>query len=102
MEAKGTKADSETRLFMDLIKVDNPHVMNCLIDQRNIDRILCTENMDHAVELTSKKENVPPNLARIILLEPYTEYYPAPLYRSYSMRNNVIKFLRISVAHREK
>lgn len=102
VKGKSVKADAHSVVLLDLINVDNPHIFNTIIDQRNIEKILVTESNDHAKDITSKKENVPPNLSRVILLEPYCEYYPAPLFRSYALKNFPLKFLRIASAHHEK
>lgn len=98
---KCVQSDSQSIRLMDLIVVDNPVVMNCLIDSRCIETILFTESFEHAVHLTSKKENVPQNLMKLLLLEPYSEYFPAPAYRSYAKTTGPSRFLRVSAAERE-
>lgn len=91
----------QTIRLMDLIVVENPVVMNCLIDQCNIETILFTESFEHAIHLTSKRENVPRNLFKLLLLEPYSEYFPAPNYRSYAKTSKSSRFLRVNAAERE-
>lgn len=86
--------------IMDGIRVDNVMVLNLLIDMCNIDRVLLTESTDFAEQITSRKENVPRNLLRIIVTKPYAEYYPAPMYRSYSKTTQHQKLLRVSEADR--
>lgn len=99
---KCVEADAHTRRLMDLIVVDSPVVMNCLIDQCNIETILFTQSFEHATHITSKKENVPKNLSRVILLNPYSEYFPAPSYRSYTKQSRPSRNLRVNAAGREK
>lgn len=98
---KCVASDPQTVRLMDLIVVENPIVMNCLIDFGNIETILFTESFEHATRITSKKENVPHNLYKLILLEPYSEYFPAPAYRSYAKTTRPSRHLRVSAAERE-
>lgn len=98
---KCVASDEHTIRLMDLIVVENPIVMNCLIDQCNVETILFTESFEHAIHITSKKENVPQNLFKLLLLEPYSEYFPAPAYRSYSKTSKTSRFLRVNGAERE-
>lgn len=93
--------DAHTVRLMDVIVVQNPIAMNCLIDSCSIETILFAESFDHASHLTSKKENVPRNLSKLILLEPYSEYFPAPAYRSYSKMMRQTRYLRVDGAQRE-
>lgn len=101
VSGKCVASDDQSIRLMDLIVVDNPIVMNCLIDSCNIETILFTESFEHAVHLTSKKENVPQNLFKLLLLEPYSEYFPAPAYRSYTKTSRPTRLLRVSAAERE-
>lgn len=102
VSGKCVQSDSHTTRLMDLIIADNPVVMNCLIDQCNIETILFTKSFEHATHITSKKENVPNNLSKVILLEPYSEYFPAPAYRSYAKISRPSRYLRVNEADREK
>lgn len=86
---------------MDLITVSNPDVMNCLIDQVKIETILVTDNQEHAINLTSRQENVPENLFKVIVTEPYRECYPAPMYRSYTKQKYSATILQPNMAQRE-
>lgn len=101
VDGKCVVPDAHTVRLMDLIVVENPIAMNCLIDHCNIETILFTESFEHATHLTSTRANVPPNLSRLILLEPYSEYFPAPNYRSYAKTSRTSRFLRVSEAQRE-
>lgn len=101
VSGKCVASDEHTVRLMDLIVVENPIVMNCLIDHCNIETILFTNSFDHATHITSKKENVPRNLFKLILLEPYSEYFPAPAYRSYAKTTKPSRYLRINAAERE-
>lgn len=82
------------RILMDVIKVSDPVVMNCLIDQKKIESIVLVENIDDAIELTQNTEDVPQNLFKVILMRPLSEYYPAPNYRTYAMREKPARFIQ--------
>lgn len=99
---KSVRSCSKASVLMDVIKVKNPNILNCLIDQSGIETILLVDNYEYAMHLTSKKENVPDNLAKVILLEPYSEFHPAPKYRSYSKKLKPAKFLRVDESQRER
>lgn len=99
---KCVQSDANSVRLMDLIVVDNPVVMNCLIDQCMIETILFTKSLEYATHITSKKENVPRNLYKVVLLDPYSEYFPAPNFRSYSKRPRQSRNLRVNEAEREK
>lgn len=102
VSSKCVHSDNHTIRLMDLIVADSPVVMNCLIDQCSIETILFTKSFDYATHITSKKENVPSNLSKVILLEPYSEYFPAPAYRSYAKTSRPSRNLRVNKADREK
>lgn len=99
---KCVEADGNTLRLMDMIVADSPVAMNCLIDQCNIETILFTESFEYATRITSKKENVPRNLSKVILLKPYTEFFPAPAYRSYAKQSKPSRNLRVNAADRER
>lgn len=99
---KEAQSNSNSVLLMNVIKVKNPNIMNCLIDQSSIETILLVDNYEYAIHLTSKKENVPANLSKVVLLDPCSEFYPAPKYRSYSKTLKPAKFLRMDDSQREK
>lgn len=85
-------------VLFNVIKVDDPVVMNCLIDHKVIERIVLVDNMESATELTQNEENVPENLQKVVLLRPYSEYYPAPDYRTYSLRENPPRYIQTNTA----
>lgn len=95
-------ADANTVRLMDMIVADHPVVMNCLFDQCNIETVLFTPSFDYATHITSKKENVPQNLSKVILTNPYSEYFPAPAYRSYTKQSRPSRNLRVNAADRER
>lgn len=90
-----------SRLAMDLIHCEDPVVMNCLIDQCKVERILLVEDERLAVKLTSEEENVPQNLLRVILKNPLSDFYPAPNYRSYSNSQRYVNFLQVNMEQRK-
>ncbi|XP_055379842.1 structural maintenance of chromosomes protein 6 isoform X2 [Condylostylus longicornis] len=87
----------DTILVMNEIKCDNPVVMNCLIDRGKIETILLTENQTLAINLTAYEENVPRNLLKVILLNPFLEYCPAPKYRAYSLTERPPRYLQVNM-----
>lgn len=99
---KSVHSSSKAPILMDVIKVKNPNIMNCLLDQSAIETILLVDNYEYAIHLTSKKENVPANLSKVVLLDPCSEFYPAPKYRSYSKKLKPAKYLRVDVSQRER
>lgn len=99
---KSVQPDGNSVSVIDLVKVSDSNILNCLIDQCKIETILITDSQDYAIRTTSRKENVPQNLFKVIVTEPYTEFYPAPLYRTYSKRTVVQKYLQPNMANREK
>uniref|UniRef100_A0A182QPX3 Structural maintenance of chromosomes protein 6 n=1 Tax=Anopheles farauti TaxID=69004 RepID=A0A182QPX3_9DIPT len=86
-----------THLLMNLIKVNDPVVMNRLIDSAAIDTILVTEHQNVAIQLTSEIENVPHNLSKVIVTEPCSEFYPQPKYRSYGLQQRQPRYLQVSM-----
>ncbi|XP_053671716.1 structural maintenance of chromosomes protein 6 [Anopheles nili] len=86
-----------THLLMNLIKVNDPVVMNRLIDSAAIDTILVTEHQSVAIQLTSETENVPRNLSKVIVAEPCSEFYPQPKYRSYGLQQKPPRYLQVSM-----
>lgn len=90
-----------TYLVMNLIKCSDPVVMNCLIDHTRIETILLCHDQDLAERLTTDEENVPQNLQKIILLKPFTEYYPAPSYRTYSSEVRPVRYIQVNMEQRK-
>lgn len=87
------------RVLMDVMNVSDPVVMNCLIDQKRIETVVLVDSLDVAVELTQDHENVPQNLHRVVLMNPMSEFYPAPNYRSYAMKEKQPRYIQTN--HRE-
>lgn len=82
------------RILMDIIKVSDPVVMNCLIDQRHIETVVFAASTEAAIKITQDAHNVPQNLRRVVLLKPLSEYFPAPNYRSYAMKETPARFIQ--------
>lgn len=101
MAGKCVEPNERAVRLIDLIVVENPVAMNCLLDSSGVERIMFAESADNASYLTSKRENVPRNLFKLMLLEPYSEYFPAPSYRSYGKVLRPARYLRVSAAQRE-
>uniref|UniRef100_A0A336LYR3 CSON007859 protein n=1 Tax=Culicoides sonorensis TaxID=179676 RepID=A0A336LYR3_CULSO len=87
---------------MDVIQVNDPVVMNCLIDQLGIENILVCANDRTASYLTKNQQSVPRNLKKIICVAPFSEYYPAPSYRSYSLREQPCRYIQAKVERQLK
>lgn len=83
--------------LMNLISVSDPVVMNCLIDQVKIETILAVEDQALAIELTSQTENVPRNLQKVVVMEPFSEFYPMPNYRSYGLPKRPARYLQVNM-----
>jgi structural maintenance of chromosomes protein 6 len=90
------QAVQNTSLLMNLIKVSDPVVMNCLIDQIRIETILLAEDQALATHLTADEENIPQNLNKVILLKPLSEIFPAPAYRSYALPARQARFIQVN------
>lgn len=90
-----------TYLAMNMMRVDDPVVLNCLIDNCKIETILLVEDVQLAMKLTSYEENVPRNLLRIVLLNPNSDFYPAPNYRTYANDKKYAKYLQVNMAQRK-
>uniref|UniRef100_A0A182LZS7 Structural maintenance of chromosomes protein 6 n=1 Tax=Anopheles culicifacies TaxID=139723 RepID=A0A182LZS7_9DIPT len=86
-----------THLLMNLIKVNDPVVMNRLIDSAAIETILVTEHQSIAIQLTNEIENVPQNLSKVYVSEPCSEFYPQPKYRSYGLQQKPPRYLQVSM-----
>lgn len=85
------------RVLMDLITVKDPVVMNCLIDQRRIESVVLVEDTEIAIELTSNEHDVPRNMQRVVLLSPFSEYYPSPNYRSYTLNEKPARYIQVDM-----
>lgn len=96
VRGKRVAPDSRYDVLMDAVNIENPNVMNCFIDVIKADSLVFVTKFEDATHLTDKIENVPPNLSRVLLLEPYSEFYPAPSYRSYSRNVTTARFLRVT------
>ncbi|KAG5676489.1 hypothetical protein PVAND_006320 [Polypedilum vanderplanki] len=89
-------SEGEGELLIDIMRVSDPVVMNCLIDHKKIERIVIVEDQIMAVYLTQHKQNVPKNLLRVIFTNPFSDYFPAPNYRSYSLRSKPVRFIQVN------
>lgn len=97
VRGKRVAPDSRYDVLMDVVNIENPNVMNCFIDQCKADSVVFVTEFEDATRLTDKVENVPPNLARVLLLEPCSEFFPAPNYRSYSLNvASTARYLRVT------
>ncbi|XP_058455820.1 structural maintenance of chromosomes protein 6 [Malaya genurostris] len=88
--------------LMNLISVSDPVVMNCLIDQVKIETILAVDDQTLAIDLTSQQENVPRNLQKVVVMEPFSEFYPMPNYRSYGLQKRPARYLQVNLSELKK
>lgn len=86
--------ESNGRILMDIIKVTDPIVMNCLIDQKAVETVVLVEDSDSANVLTENQHDVPRNLKKVYLLQPFTEFHPAPSYRNYAIQSKPSRFIQ--------
>lgn len=86
--------ENRGRILMDIIKVTDPIVMNCLIDQRAIETVVLVEDSDSANALTENLYDVPQNLKKVYLLHPFTEFHPAPSHRNYAIQSKPSRFIQ--------
>lgn len=84
-------------MLMNLINVSDPVVMNCLIDQIKIETILVVDDQNLAMDLTSHTENVPRNLQKVVVMEPFSEFFPMPNYRSYGLQKKSARYLQVNL-----
>lgn len=87
-------------LKITLSRCDDPVVMNYLIDAMRIETVLITDSKDTAESLTSRSENVPPNLSRVLVPNLGLEFCPSPNYAVYSIRINPARFIQVDVEDR--
>ncbi|XP_053690699.1 structural maintenance of chromosomes protein 6 isoform X2 [Sabethes cyaneus] len=92
----------QTYALTNLISVSDPVVMNCLIDQVKIETILAVRDQSLAIRLTSQQENVPTNLQKIVVIEPFSEFYPMPNYRSYGLQKKPARYLQVNMTELKK
>ncbi|XP_062715396.1 structural maintenance of chromosomes protein 6 [Aedes albopictus] len=89
-------------MLMNLINVSDPVVMNCLIDQIKVETILIVEDQNLAIDLTSHSENVPRNLQKVVVMEPFSEFFPMPNYRSYGLQKRPARYLQVNMTELKK
>ncbi|KAM7347033.1 structural maintenance of chromosomes 6 [Cochliomyia hominivorax] len=92
-----------TILALNEIQCKDPVVMNCLIDQIQIETILITSNKEIAEELTSSEHNVPRNLRKVYVLNENNtlfEYFPMPKYRVYTSKMRQANYIQVNIDER--
>lgn len=65
-----------------------------------MENILLAEDQNLAISLTEDQESVPDKLAKIVLLKPFSEFYPAPNYRTYSMQDRGCRYIQTNTEER--
>ena len=70
--------------IFDLLEISNPNVANCLIDQKNIERIILMRKDDEAMEIMKSQSSAPRN-CKYALTGNFNQFYPAPNYKAYAI-----------------
>lgn len=91
-----TNGGQHAHVLMDLMRVSDPVVMNALIDQVRIETILICEDQDMAIHFTQEEYNKPPHLYKVVCMNPLSEFFPSPNYRSYSMAERQCRFIQVN------
>lgn len=81
------------RLY-DVLSVQNPVVMNCLIDQANIETVLLIPDKKFGFSILKNRDTVPHN-CRIAITPTGDTIHPDPNYRFYSGRQTNTKFIQV-------
>ena len=77
--------------------ISDPVIVNCLIDQREVECILLIPSSKEAAEIMSNASKVPRNCKRAFTQRGDT-FYPDPHYRSYGgPRSLKARFLQVSI-----
>lgn len=82
------------------MRCNNTVVLNTIIDMVRIEQVLICENMAQGRKLTENLENVPRNLKKVMVMEPFCEVYPQPNFRIYSLRKQC-KYIQVSAAEKK-
>ncbi|KAK1135509.1 hypothetical protein K0M31_000098 [Melipona bicolor] len=96
VHAHCTKSSHYSNL-LDAMDISDSVIVNCLIDQREIECILLIPSSKEAAEIMSNASKVPRNCKRAFTQRGDT-FYPDPHYRSYGgPRNLKARFLQVSI-----
>ena len=75
--------------ILSLLQIENVNVVNCLIDQKKIEKVIIMDREDETRNLLSSTETAPRNLLYCLALNSHngnlSQYYPAPNYRTYAV-----------------
>ena len=77
---------NEYPTILDMLEIENPNVTNCLIDHKNIEKILLMDHDHQAQSLLSSTHKVPRN-CKFAYTGDMNQFYPAPMYRSYAIHS---------------
>ena len=73
--------------ILSLLNIDNNNVVNCLIDQKRVEKVVIIDREDDARNLLKAESTVPRNLIYALTCDS-NQYYPAPSYRTYTVTQN--------------
>lgn len=92
--------------ILSLLKIKNVNVINCLIDQRCVDKIIIMEHEWEARNLLKSIATSPRNLLYAITINKkgsgITQWYPAPNYRSYQVKRNSKNLGKLQICESEQ
>ena len=79
---------SQFPTILNLLQIENVNVVNCLIDQKKIEKVIIMDREDETRNLLKSVETAPRNLLYCLALNSNgqtNQYYPAPNYRTYTV-----------------
>ncbi|XP_022184189.2 structural maintenance of chromosomes protein 6 [Nilaparvata lugens] len=79
------------------IQCSDPDILNCLIDEMQIERILLVNDVNSALKICEQESNAPKNL-KYCLTPAADTVYPSPNYKFYSgrMKRNMTNLLQVN------
>ena len=95
---------SQFPTILSLLQIENVNVVNCLIDQKKIEKVIIMDREDETRTLLKSVQTAPRNLLYCLALNANgstNQYYPAPNYRTYAVnrpRDRDLGKLQSSVA----
>jgi len=73
--------------ILSLLEIDNANVVNCLIDQKKVEKVIIMDHEEDARNLLASTQTVPRNCLYALTCDS-NQYYPAPSYRTYAVNRN--------------
>ena len=79
---------SQFPTILSFLQIENVNVVNCLIDQKKIEKVIIMDREDETRNLLKSVQTAPRNLLYCLALNSNgstNQYYPAPNYRTYAV-----------------